>query len=1344
MKFKLASLKWFILFLVSIAINFHVTYMVMRSYDKTPASTLQTNTQIKETSQQDASNSVPGVVGNVGFEEVAQETAMSQSLLAQPFEEAEGTGSGSVAEALEALRSGREVYNAYANAINNSTASAHIFVSGMHKSKLPSFVVDESEFIYSSLIERAFDTWDLKLTTFFLSHHVMEPIDMNMAREKVHPATKNLWKKASAKFQESYPEREYYKSGMRTKKYTFYCRIWNSELEPAYVVEGKFLPNRLTSDSNANRRLDIFRCPIAEAAAAYQNYARSSHELHVEILRNETSLINFTVPWDTRRAGYLLTHPPQSSRLDSWGGFQPGDTTPPTSQPLKDPIVHVIIPGTNQLPSQKTLPIFLEFVSHHLLIGAAHVYLPVPVGWKSPHMSHILSVFESYIEEGKLSVICQSGDGIDMIYSIGGLSWNRYAIKVFQSNMFLFYAKGLADYVTVLDIDEFFIPRGGYTTIGQVILAGEAPQPLVPWDASRELDEFIDQWATVRNESHPAGSQWYGGRGWADGEAHPLCYFVISSEVVAHKRVTSYVDPFHPWMGDRYSHGSEPKTSPGTLTRHSYPKAILPTRVIFQAGLSMGGACRLDWKWTSCTGPEQEFCGDALDDPRRNGQFKNGVMVDFRKDHRYDDVVTGRDAKQLDPKSQAILYHFLLFRDSISASAEALTNQSDYTKYYFSNVMRDLKKRKLDILVTLPNVAERPSTTEEQWTKLFTAEEIANAAMMRKIEEAAAVDIEFPPIPDNFSTRHLLTEVKLPNFAHNFTEYILGSMVERVSDSFDLYLTTFFLCHGLLEPKVGLSAVSGEKIHPEVVDIWKKAMVNFEDTKYHDNGERVQPPHMYCKIRHTERSKPYVVQGRFVPNRLTPDANSNRRMDIFRCKMEDTEHAYMELARSETESLIVEILRDDESIITFRVPWLTRSAGYMLERPLEATSFDPWKGFDKSKPGVWEHDDFYMAVPGMETPPDKDSLPLYLEFVQHHIVLGVQHFFLGSLFSWDSIHMERLMRFLESYIAEGKITISTMCGDGYSSVYSTGGLMWGRDNVKNFHVNMFTYYSKGVADYVGVWDYDEHFWPLGNNTSIMDVVHKLDAPTPLKYFHSPNASNVEMIYNWGGGRGLADGDGHPFCYLILSSRVTLYQRAHMTYSAAQPWLGQRFAHDAELLGESGLGFKKSIRPTRTIFNGGLHMAGACRLPKEWNGCAEDVDFCYGNNGALTRYTYFQNGSAINFNLNHHFDEVVMDPDAKQVNPHTEAVINHLQYHRFWFGASPEALATQGVYVRDGYFRRVYEELDRRGLELPVSMPETAQKPFPEPDDNWIFVRIGQLAAWWPLCCIPVGIHRCYH
>ena len=108
------------------------------------------------------------------------------------------------------------------------------------------------------------------------------------------------------------------------------------------------------------------------------------------------------------------------------------------------------------------------------------------------------------------------------------------------------------------------------------------------------------------------------------------------------------------------------------------------------------------------------------------------------------------------------------------------------------------------------------------------------------------------------------------------------------------------------------------------------------------------------------------------------------------------------------------------------------------------------------------------------------------------------------------------------------------------SYISTGGLKWGRDNVKNFHVNMCLYYSKGAADYVGVWDYDEFFQPRGSNKNLIDVVKAMESPTgPIAYFHPNNTDAIALHHaGWKPQRGMADGDAHPFCYLILHSVVT--------------------------------------------------------------------------------------------------------------------------------------------------------------------------------------------------------------
>ena len=112
---------------------------------------------------------------------------------------------------------------------------------------------------------------------------------------------------------------------------------------------------------------------------------------------------------------------------------------------------------------------------------------------------------------------------------------------------------------------------------------------------------------------------------------------------------------------------------------------------------------------------------------------------------------------------------------------------------------------------------------------------------------------------------------------------------------------------------------------------------------------------------------------------------------------------------------------------------------------------------------------------------------------------------------------------------------------------SSGGLRWGRDNIKNFHVNMCLYYSKGTADYVGVWDYDEFFQPRGNNKNINDVVKAMESPSgPIAYFHPSDADPLAMYHaGWKPQRGMADGSAHPFCYLQLHSEVTYCRKKVM-------------------------------------------------------------------------------------------------------------------------------------------------------------------------------------------------------
>jgi Glycosyltransferase family 92 len=85
-------------------------------------------------------------------------------------------------------------------------------------------------------------------------------------------------------------------------------------------------------------------------------------------------------------------------------------------------------------------------------------------------------------------------------------------------------------------------------------------------------------------------------------------------------------------------------------------------------------------------------------------------------------------------------------------------------------------------------------------------------------------------------------------------------------------------------------------------------------------------------------------------------------------------------------------------------------------------------------------------------------------------------------------------------------------------------------------VNFCSYYSKGVADYIGIWDLDEFFIPKGKNKNLLNVIENaypenekiLDPDIPRIFDEDKSVDK-----KWPGGRGWADGHGHPFCNIQL-------------------------------------------------------------------------------------------------------------------------------------------------------------------------------------------------------------------
>ena len=267
----------------------------------------------------------------------------------------------------------------------------------LESSELPSFAKDHSDYILSSIIERSTSSSNLYLTTFFLCHNALMP-GHTIAVDKVSPEHRGTWRLAM----EAFKPMRYLPSGVRVQESEsekFYCKIRHSSDTEYYTVPGVFLPNRLANDNNANRLQDIMRCPMTDSVEAFRNYSRSNESVSVTIVRGEDVISKFTVPWGSRRAGYLQAAPKAASRVDAWKGHY---STINDAVAVDDPIdlLHICIPGSQRKPSKIALPMILEYLSHHLLIGAGHITLPLSLPWDSPDMNRFIEVLQSFIQEG--------------------------------------------------------------------------------------------------------------------------------------------------------------------------------------------------------------------------------------------------------------------------------------------------------------------------------------------------------------------------------------------------------------------------------------------------------------------------------------------------------------------------------------------------------------------------------------------------------------------------------------------------------------------------------------------------------------------------------------------------------------------------------------------------------------------------------------------------------------------------------------------------------------------------------------------------------------------------------
>lgn len=262
-----------------------------------------------------------------------------------------------------------------------------------------------------------------------------------------------------------------------------------------------------------------------------------------------------------------------------------------------------------------------------------------------------------------------------------------------------------------------------------------------------------------------------------------------------------------------------------------------------------------------------------------------------------------------------------------------------------------------------------------------------------------------------------------------------------------------------------------------------------------------------------------------------------------------------------------------------------------------------------------------------------------LEFVQHHLNLGVEQIMIGIDALLDSTEVYQAKRLLGSYIDQGMVVIAAYGTDPSIVVCDT-------DFMKYQFYHTCLYHFKGVAaTYVGFWDVDEYFIPssrqsldsmlspsesddpkhqfwrqsneipaeLEDNievTTTPESPSSLPLPSTQAAFVSPHVANdnIWKASNYSTNPSIVDvmtavdeyyqrlGCGDEWCYhVFLSYAVHLdgpyFEGEHPAAETRTHSNGLDFAK-RETVSRSQ--WQKSIARTSVANMGGIHIPGSCR------------------------------------------------------------------------------------------------------------------------------------------------------
>lgn len=372
----------------------------------------------------------------------------------------------------------------------------------------------------------------------------------------------------------------------------------------------------------------------------------------------------------------------------------------------------------------------------------------------------------------------------------------------------------------------------------------------------------------------------------------------------------------------------------------------------------------------------------------------------------------------------------------------------------------------------------------------------------------------------------------IPGFTKNYELFLATAFYYPRNNSFAvLAVTQFYFKDGCRRYKSHCI-----KVEDDAPDDWKSGV---DKMQKHPQREIVA---WKCRVKELQIQTEVV----FGPESATVDSKSNDVAHSLLCYFDQSFADYRQ------PFITLELFQDRSNIAaTIKISTKLKVSGNFMPEQWPERPHPDYPFYNLEDTGLAKSPVLNACMSGLH---NTKSVYWALEWVVHHLSIGVHHIFIGVYANKASDAWKVYSKLFEKFILEGKVTL--IC------TYIPG--LWWEDHsqYREFFDNECLYFSKLKGDFVGVWDIDENLFPK-TTTPAVDILQSI----------------------------------------IQDSGRTLQETCSFTFEAFSPSRGKGFQPEMGFLGDRfplrvehpENAWKKTVVYSPNVFQSGIHIPGGCAM-----------------------------------------------------------------------------------------------------------------------------------------------------